>query len=389
MTPSPVEEAPSPTTRQLSGRDDKGRAILSVLTKRTYQIAPDGRCEPAPEQRPLLEEPVADLDNDRVLAWDTDLFPFKVATDLVVKGHVFNPRDLPQVDASVTVGPHGKRLRVVGDRRCTLSATGRILFSPPGPFTKMPVSYARAYGGRDAVAEKKHGNPWLPYASYLTPPVPDLDGASPFLYPRNLAGVGYLVEATAEAVEALRLPNIEDPLDLLSPDRLIAGDPGRWTVMPMPAGTDWFDYAWFPRIAYAGMVPDADPPDGPVPEIARGLVASDILAGNAADGAFSTRLANGASLGLQLPYFRGGEAIRLEGFDAGRPVVVVKLPTDKPALSTDGRNGRLNPTEPVIQTVVLEPDDARVTVVWRGCAPALRFYTPEELAKMPLRVAWR
>jgi hypothetical protein len=64
----------------------------------------------------------------------------------------------------------------------------------------------------------------------------------------------------------------------------------------------------------------------------------------------------------------------------------LRLPGARPAIWTDGRNGRLNPTEPRLHKLLIEPDLARVTLVWCGSAPALRPYLPVELARMPLRV---
>jgi hypothetical protein len=55
---------------------------------------------------------------------------------------------------------------------------------------------------------------------------------------------------------------------------------------------------------------------------------------------------------------------------------------------TDGRKGKLNPTEPVIHSVVLGPDDNTVTILWRGSAPALRPYFNQELDTMPFRARW-
>jgi hypothetical protein len=42
----------------------------------------------------------------------------------------------------------------------------------------------------------------------------------------------------------------------------------------------------------------------------------------------------------------------------------------------------------VLHHVVIEPDVDRVSVVWRGSAPALRRYMLEELLAMPLLVTW-
>ena len=44
--------------------------------------------------------------------------------------------------------------------------------------------------------------------------------------------------------------------------------------------------------------------------------------------------------------------------------------------------------QPVIDTLLIEPDEMRLSIVWRGTAPALRPYSREELASMPLRVVW-
>ena len=64
------------------------------------------------------------------------------------------------------------------------------------------------------------------------------------------------------------------------------------------------------------------------------------------------------------------------------------LPSGVPRIWVDGRKGTLKETEPVIHTVVIEPDLDRVTILWRGSAPALRPYLPAELAKMPFNVEW-
>ena len=37
-------------------------------------------------------------------------------------------------------------------------------------------------------------------------------------------------------------------------------------------------------------------------------------------------------------------------------------------------NGKLNETRPVIHTVLSEPDESRLSLVWRGSAVALRPY---------------
>jgi hypothetical protein len=212
--------------------------------------------------------------------------------------------------------------------------------------------------------------------------------SSPFAYPRNFAGVGYLIEPMAAAVDALAMPNLEDPLDRLTPDRLAVGAPGRWPSMPLPQAFDWTDPGTFPRMTYLGIVHDHDPLSEPVAEVTRGFAPADVLESKPIGDKVSDRWANGASLGLQLPHLRGGEEVIAGGVHPRQPRWRFRLPRARPDIRADGRNGQLTATDPVIHTVDVEPDLSRVSITWRGAAPALRPYTAAELAQMPLHVAW-
>src|SRR5262245_33856030 len=89
-------------TRQLSGKDPQGRFILSVLAKRTYTVRPDGRCVPHDDPEPLREEPECDPEAPALLLHDTDLFAYKPATDVVVKGHAYGYDGRRQFEAAVS-----------------------------------------------------------------------------------------------------------------------------------------------------------------------------------------------------------------------------------------------------------------------------------------------
>jgi hypothetical protein len=322
---------PSPTTRQVSARLPDGRAVLCVYGKRTYGVSPDGRLYPWPGQAPLVAAPEPDAANPLLLAADSDLYPFKPRTDVVVQGHAHPRGARACFDVEVAVGASRHTVRVWGDRRCALSHARRVLFSDPEPPVPMPLRYDRAYGGRDAVAEQRHGNPAEHLAPLFEPKV-DPALASPYLYPRNPAGRGWVVEATAEGLDATLLPNFELPHDPLTPERLVASDPGRW----------WFH----------------------------------------------VEATNGASLGLQFAPLRGDEEFALTGLRADVAQWRFRLPGTRPRLWADGREGRLIETEPALTTVVVYPDAGCVTVVWRGIAPARRPYFEEELQRMPLAVLW-
>ena len=373
---------PTSTEQQVSGVDPGGRFILSLLVKRTYRIEPSGRCVRADEQLALVVDPELDPERPGLLLRDSDLYPWKPRTDVIVKGHAYAPAKATSFEASIAVGDAVKRMLVLGDRRASLSPTGEIVFSTPTTIDTVSLGYERAYGGADAVACASHGNPLEGLAPYL-PEVPGLARINPYSYVRNPNGLGFLVEPTRAAIEALTLPNLEDPADRLTPDRLAVGKLERWPGQPLPAAPAWVSHAWFPRAAFLGFVPVRDQLDGPLAEIALGVLPADVLDRTSGERRIDHGFCNGAPAGLQLPYLRGDEDIALTHLSQRTPVLRVKLPGERPKLWTDGRKGQRDATEPVIHTLEIEPDEDRLSIVWRGASAALRPYSPQELAKMP------
>jgi hypothetical protein len=378
---------PSATTRQVSTREGEDKFALVVLAKRTYEIKTDGRSVLAETQVPLIEEPTYEPDAPGLLAYDSDLWPFKTLTDVVVRGHAHAPRAAGTFEAGITVGRVERKVLVVGERRASLSVRGRLSFSPPAPVESVPLRYDRAYGGRDIVAEQKWGNPFALFRACFPDPK-NADEASPYLYPRNPAGRGYLIEPTREAIDALALPNLEDPSDPLTPERIVTGGPARWPLMPLPRSFGFIHPGWFPRLGYLGFVAPYDDVGVPFLEVARGEALVEVTRGGLLPPDLSVRFFNGASLGLQLPFVSPGERCVLTNLMKGAPSFTFELPRERPKLWTDGRNGKLAETKPVIYTIHVEPDERRLTVLWRGSAPALRPYAEEELAKMPFLVEW-
>jgi hypothetical protein len=381
-----------PTAIQLSGRDQDGRPILSVLAKRTYLFGPNGESTVRDQQAPLVAEPRYTGDG-LVLEEDSDLWPWKPMTDLVVLGHAYNHRGGSRFSAGVAVGRSRKDITVFGDRRCAVARDdGRILFSPPALAERTPLSYAFAYGGRDTTAEAACGNPIELLRSYLPSDTPaaTIAAASPFIYPRNPAGRGYLVEVTKAAVEGLVLPNLEHPEDLLTPERLASGGVGRWPLQPVPASLGWLDYGAFPRAAWLGALAEREPDLDPrrVGEIRLGYCQPDILTEADPPGSLTFDGVNGASLGLRVPHLAGGETVELVNVSPGRETMRLRLPRERPRLWVDGRQGNLLATVPVIHSVVIEPDRSSFSIVWRGSSPARRPYLGEELQTMPFAVEW-
>jgi hypothetical protein len=385
MFPSEVITLPHPFARQVSASDPDGNRILAVIAKRSYRYDETGHCRLHEVPVPLVEAPTL-VEESEELAHDSDLYPFKLKTDVVLHARAGQGGPCTEIECAVRVGDYEKRIAVLGDRRCAISSTGELIFSRPESFSSMPLSYRCAYGGRDKAAHQLTGNPLEPVQPYFQPDY-DLSDFSLFDYPRNPAGKGYLCYWDRENVEALQLPNLEDPLDRLSPQRLLLESWDQWPVMPMPQGIGWVNHTWFPRTVYFGFVPHHDINFNRIPETSRGFAALDILERKPYTEKISFLGTQGASLGLQFPYLQGNERIELLNV---LPDVqsVIQLPGDRPTIHVDGRNGKLLETNPVIHSVLIEPNDHRVSIVWRGHGQAIRPYMDEELKTMPLRVEW-
>lgn len=376
------------TARQVSASAPQGGHILSVLVRRTYVLHPSGHCTLAADQLPLREDVVdGDHPSGEVLLADTDLYPLKPMTDVVLIARACAPKPSTQFEAGIVLGDHVKRVTVIGDRVARIGRDGTPRFSQPAAVDNIPLRQDFAYGGIDTLSEAKHGNPYAALAPYLDPAV-NTGPASPFAYLRNAAGSGFVVDGSANIGQDIALPNLEDPADLLTPERLVLGHPERWSGMPMPWTTGWMAHASFPRCSMVGIAPPLSDTSPPVTEVVRGLIDLDMVREGPIQQKLSPRFANGASLGLQIPHMDGPVRCRLVHVSHTHPVWDIKLPSERPEIFTDGRKGTFTPTKPVLQTLLIEPDAFRITAVWRGAALALRPYMPEELDRMPFRVTW-
>src|SRR6266567_3282878 len=92
----------------VQGKDDRNQPIFSVLSKRTYDVSPDGVVR-AETTRPLVKiDQYYDEGNPEwsTVKYEADLVSFKVATDVVLIGKAHSPNGKPvsQLDVTVEVG---------------------------------------------------------------------------------------------------------------------------------------------------------------------------------------------------------------------------------------------------------------------------------------------
>jgi hypothetical protein len=331
------------------GRNHRGEHVFSVIVKRTYRITGNGAVERADVDGELrkIDEYYDNGDPEwSTVQHESELAPYKISTDVVVIGKAYAPRGVPTVrmPVGVQVGDRKKILTVTGDRRCRYRAGEAPAFTDPEPFVEMEIRYDRAYGGGD---EKS-----LP--------------AIPFLYPRNFRGMGVVLRNVKEAVEGLPLPNIEDPQDLIAPERILIEEPDRWHLQPLPQGFGWLQREWYPRSALLGSYPPFIDPGVVTAEERMGLLPQDhvALAKQSRLRPMEAQFANGASFGMRFPALKGDEPISLGGLTSDG-LLKFSLPGETPSIGLDLGSG-LRELLPQVHTVSIRPDDNELDLIWRG-----------------------
>ena len=381
----------SAATLLLSGPVPGRGPCLAIIANRAYRIEPGRRASPLRDEIPVSFEPTyAPSSNERAgrrlveEAHTTALA--RPLTDVLVRGAARSLRGpVSVVETGVRVGGARKAVRAVGDRRIAVTPTG-LSFSSPEPFVEMPLLWDRGYGGRDQHAERllakqeRHGRTGPQYD--LAPLDPQL------LYPRNGAGRGYALDLDRERLEGTLAPNLEDPTDPVTPDRLLSATTGDWIDRPVAACYEPIDLFTFPRAAFF-ILPAFDPPQRPVHELSVGAVLREDLEKKLnLRNLTSPRMFNAAPAGLAVCRLEGAERVSLWNMHAKHEVLELDLPDDRPRLLIEPPGVTARELSPLLQTVLIEPDQDRVTLTWTGVLPVAMPYPDEMVAVMRHGVVW-
>ncbi|MCW5633132.1 MAG: DUF2169 domain-containing protein [Rubrivivax sp.] len=306
----------TPFVAALSVFPDAGGIETAYATvKATFSLA-SGEPEPAAAQLPLLPADVfwADPATSSLRAAG-EFGLLKPATDVLLTGRAIAPDERTRVaDVALSVGPVTRTVRVFGDRQWRKSG-GRWGPGDPAPWSRMPLRWELAFGGvvteGDTVREHE---------------------------PRNPVGRGLVAKGTQPA-EGQALPNLEDPAEPLA-------DPEQ---RPTPACFAPVAPTWAPRRQYAGTYDEAWT-KGRAPYLPLD---------------FDTRFFQLAPPGLVAPgHLQGGEPVRIAGC-TGDGVLTFTLPRCELQLDFDFDGGTI-PRVPQLELVLLEPDAARVQLLWRA-----------------------
>ena len=339
--------------------------VVGVIAKRTYAVR-DGRCVVADEQVPIVEGPEVDPDTD-ALVHDMDHALNRTAVDVVVRGKARAPGQTRSV-ARVQVAGLDRVLRVFGDRRCYRDSAGHIRFTDPAPIEEVDVGWTSAYGGVDTAALAAQGDPLEPF--FASQKIAYRPRFGSYVYPRNRAGKGYVIEPTPEALEACRLPNLEDPMHLLTAETLAVGRPLWWPAAPPPASFGWQAYTSFPRMAMLSLAPQFDHERFAVeafPEVVSGVLKPIAIAREAGHGErFDVAVAQQSAIGMRTPAVTPDAAVRLQGLHPSLAAWSFVLPGEVPRMAVEIPRSGTFELAAAIRTLLIEPERDQVCVVWVG-----------------------
>jgi hypothetical protein len=308
------------------GFEPDGRELLVVAVKGTFVMPFNG------EEAVLAEKQVPLTESDQFTGepgfsatlYESDYAHRKPLCDVILNGSAYAPGGKPaaKVKVSLQVGGMKKSFEVVGDRVWQKSWFYGVKPSAPQPFTTLVISYDRAFGG----ADKDENNP---------------DRVD--TYAKNPIGVGYYPLAKKKVLVGKPLPNTCET------GKVVTNRTGKYLSMsfgflgrnfpPRPSFAGTYDQAWLD--SRAPFWPDD----------------------------FDYRYFQSAPPDQQIPYLTGGEQIMLEHLTPqGR--TSFRLPTmmELPILVLPHR-GKEQELTPVIDTVLLEPDQQRFMLTWRVSLP--------------------
>ena len=327
------------------GIEPSGREHLVVAVKGTFTI-PDRDGDTAllaPEQAPLvMADEFWGEPGFSATRYEVDFALRKPRCDVLLNGSAYAPDGRPaeRVRVGLELGSLRKSFTVVGDRRWTGTSAGPRP-GPPEPFTTMPITYDRAFGGSDPI---------------------DPDATCRTAYMPNPVGCGYHEARHGLAIIGHPVPNTEESHD---PIELPWG-----SYRPMSLGAIGRNFA--ERIAHAGTY-DQGWQDNTFP-----FLPAD----------FDLRYYQAAPEDQQIEHPEGGEAMQLLNLTpTGR--ARFRLPTLDVPIMVFKEGGEEESLKGTLDTIIIEPDFGRLMLVWRASVPLQRsMFEIEEVIVGRMSRAW-
>jgi len=316
---------------------EPSRACLSVVAKATCDIVPGESVQVQDSAEPLSGERFADDELGRYCVYPGDRVPFKLRTDVLLVGQAYAAEpDTTKMEASLRFGPDERGVRrdllVYGPRRWQRVKAGYAP-SEPEPFTQVPLCFPLAFGGEG--------------------------------FALNPVGMGWRSKHPGSSRRGA-LPQLEDPHQRL---RMPKQTPPPACFAPIPL-------AWKRRWIELGR---ADSPWTGFTE------------------AYDWALYQATGLPQQCPWPQGDESFELCGVHPELPVLDGRLPELRVRAfvawrTPDDPFAPPEPTEPsstatpipgftkwgqfdeiamAIDTLLFEPDQLKLTMLYRGLVPVV------------------
>lgn len=307
------------------GMEPSGRELLVVVVKGTFRISvtPGAALQLHEEQVPLVMSDIyfgePGLSAPR---YEVDFAPRKHRCDVLLNASAHAPtgREVERVSVEVRIGPWSKSFSVLGDRVWE-KGPGSVGAASPKPFSVMPISYDRAFGGVD----KWHDDP-----------------AQHSAFMRNPIGRGYHKHLKGEWLDGTPLPNTEETGNPVTrPD-------GNYRAMSFGV----FGRGWDPRYRHAGTY-DQGWLDNHFP-----FLPPD----------FSEQYYQAAPEDQQLQIPIGEQTVSLTHLTPdGRRTFVI--PHFEAPIYIFPKKGEREDLNACADTLCIEPDEERVTMTWRVARP--------------------
>jgi len=301
--------------------DPQGIDTLYVVVKATFGLDP--QLQIAEKQIPIvMADEYWGEPGVSSLKYATEVHPEKPGTDVVVVAEACAPQNRPISEMAVEMSIAGRTniLKVSGDRYWKKGFSDASL-SYPKPFLRMPLVYERAFGGMHVI-DQKAGNI--------------------LAETRNPVGKGFWGKRDKKELDEVGVPNIEDHWNpIKAPED-----------NPKPVGFGYIAPSWQPRLTYAGTYDEAwQKKRAP-------YLPHD----------FDPRFFHAAHPDLLFnKCLKGGEPVSMTNMSPkGKQQFV--LPVCDLEINVTMAGQKHSP-QANLETVLLEPTDERLCMVWRAALP--------------------
>ena len=304
------------------GLQKSGRNCLIIVVKATFNLPKKS------DEEPLLAEDQVELfDTDTFTGdpgmsapiYENDFATHKPKCDVLLHASAYSQKPVTEMQVGFKLNDIEKTMNIIGPRYLKKSISGNAA-TKPEPFTQQTISYDTAYGG----AETKNLDDTGKYSSHEKNPV----------------GVGFYPFRNSDELLGRSLPQSEE---IGKP----ASSLNNTSYVPKAFGP--IARNWEPRLKLGGTYDDH------WSDNIRPFLPED----------FDELFYQCAPPDQQTKYLRGGEQVLLSGL-VPQGKIKFNLPKVDVPMQAILSNGERHNLNPVIDTLIIEPDEERFTMVWRS-----------------------